>query len=73
MICEMIFICGFRWKIQEASLCAVGRSADDIILGMKDEKRNVQFDIKSLFDHVIMDSMRATGKIQVYFTCVANI
>lgn len=49
------------WKIQEASLCAVGRSADDIILGMKDEKRNVQFDIKSLFDHVIMDSMRATG------------
>lgn len=42
----------------------MGRSADDIILGMKDEKRNVQFDIKSLFDHVIMDSMRATGKIE---------
>lgn len=51
----------------------MGRSADDIILGMKDEKRNVQFDIKSLFDHVIMDSMRATGKTWVWYTCEANI
>ncbi|KAI9315923.1 armadillo-type protein [Dichotomocladium elegans] len=49
------------WKIQEACLCAMGRSADDMMQAIKDGSRNLRFDIKSLFDHVIIDSIRATG------------
>ncbi|KAI7859526.1 armadillo-type protein [Circinella umbellata] len=49
------------WKIQEACLLAIGRSAEDLIDGLKDESRTVQFDLKSLFDHVVLESMNQTA------------
>ncbi|KAI8336598.1 armadillo-type protein [Chlamydoabsidia padenii] len=46
------------WKIQEASLLAIGRMSEELTEALDDSSRNVQFDLKSLFDHVVLEDMK---------------
>ncbi|KAI8076801.1 armadillo-type protein [Halteromyces radiatus] len=48
------------WKIQEASLLAIGRVAEELVEAQNDEYRHVLFDLKGLFDNVVLEDMKAT-------------
>lgn len=50
------------WKIQESCLLSVGRLSDELMEALADESKTVQFDLKSLFDHVVLEDMKAAGK-----------
>jgi hypothetical protein len=50
------------WKIQESCLLSVGRLSDELMEALNDESKSVQFDLKSLFDHVVLEDMKAAGK-----------
>ncbi|KAI7889931.1 armadillo-type protein [Mucor mucedo] len=50
---------GDWWKIQESCLLSVGRLSDELMEALNDEKKQVQFDLKSLFDHVVLEDMKA--------------
>ncbi|KAI8368240.1 armadillo-type protein [Radiomyces spectabilis] len=47
------------WKIQEACLLVIGRLSEELMEALEDENRKVQFDLKSLFDHVVLEDMKA--------------
>ncbi|GAN01450.1 importin-9 [Mucor ambiguus] len=47
------------WKIQEACLLSVGRLSEELMEALNDESKSVQFDLKSLFDHVVLEDMKA--------------
>ncbi|GAA5804125.1 hypothetical protein HPULCUR_009611 [Helicostylum pulchrum] len=47
------------WKIQESCLLSVGRLSEELMESLADESKNVQFDLKSLFDHVVLEDMKA--------------
>ncbi|KAG0175607.1 Importin 9 [Apophysomyces sp. BC1015] len=47
------------WKTQEACLLAIGRLSTELMEALDDESRKVQFDLKSLFDHVVLNDMKA--------------
>ncbi|ORZ19612.1 armadillo-type protein [Absidia repens] len=46
------------WKIQEACLLAIGRMSEELSEALDDNARNVNFDLKSLFDHVVLEDMK---------------
>lgn len=48
------------WKIQEACLLAIGRMNEDLT-ELLEEPGKVQFDLKSLFEHVVLEAMKAAG------------
>ncbi|KAI8338795.1 armadillo-type protein [Choanephora cucurbitarum] len=48
------------WKIQESCLLAVGRVSEELMDLLADENKSVQFDLKSMFDHVVLEDMKAT-------------
>ncbi|KAI8066912.1 armadillo-type protein [Gongronella butleri] len=48
------------WKIHEACLLATGRMNEDLAEYLEDDSRQVQFDLKSLFDHVVLEDMKMT-------------
>ncbi|KAL1915230.1 uncharacterized protein VTP21DRAFT_7506 [Calcarisporiella thermophila] len=48
---------GWWWKSIEASLLAIGRTAEELIEGL--EEGSVAFDLKGLFDHIVLEHMRA--------------
>ncbi|KAG1592125.1 hypothetical protein G6F48_002850 [Rhizopus delemar] len=50
---------GDWWKIQEACLLAVGRLSEELTEALGDPSKNVTFDLKSLFDHVVLEDMKA--------------
>jgi hypothetical protein len=54
---------GEWWKIQESCLLAIGRLSEDLTDLLEDKAKNVQFDLKSLFDHVVLEDMQASSKI----------
>ncbi|KAG1471470.1 hypothetical protein G6F56_002098 [Rhizopus delemar] len=47
------------WKIQEACLLAVGRLSEELTEALNDPTKDVTFDLKSLFDHVVLEDMKA--------------
>ncbi|KAI8640342.1 armadillo-type protein [Parasitella parasitica] len=47
------------WKIQEACLLSIGRLSVELTEALSDESKSVQFDLKSLFDHVVLEDMQA--------------
>ncbi|CEP15960.1 hypothetical protein [Parasitella parasitica] len=47
------------WKIQEACLLPIGRLSVELMEALNSEKKTVQFDLKSLFDHVVLEDMQA--------------
>ncbi|KAI9307964.1 armadillo-type protein [Cunninghamella echinulata] len=49
---------GEWWKIQEACLLAIGRLSEDLTEALEDDSKTVQFDLKSLFDHVVLEDMK---------------
>ncbi|KAI7903140.1 armadillo-type protein [Cokeromyces recurvatus] len=49
---------GDWWKIQESCLLAVGRLSEELADSLADESKKVQFDLKSLFDHVVLEDMK---------------
>ncbi|KAG1180299.1 hypothetical protein G6F70_000463 [Rhizopus microsporus] len=51
---------GDWWKIQESCLLAVGRLSEELTDALADPAKNVQFDLKSLFDHVVLEDMKAS-------------
>lgn len=57
---------GDWWKIQEACLLAVGRLSEELTEALGDPSKNVTFDLKSLFDHVVLEDMKAQGMKSVY-------
>ncbi|KAI8975506.1 armadillo-type protein [Mycotypha africana] len=50
---------GNWWKIQESCLLAIGRLSEELTEVLADNSKNVQFDLKSLFDHVVLEDMQA--------------
>ncbi|KAI9023057.1 armadillo-type protein [Phycomyces nitens] len=47
------------WKVQEACLLAIGRLSEELMESLEDEGQKIQFDLKSLFDHVVLEDMKA--------------
>ncbi|KAI7871897.1 armadillo-type protein [Spinellus fusiger] len=47
------------WKIQEACLLAIGRMSEELAQAVEDDSHKVQFDLKSLFDNVVLEDMKA--------------
>ncbi|KAI9258508.1 armadillo-type protein [Sporodiniella umbellata] len=47
------------WKIQEACLLSVGRLSEELTEALSDPSKDVVFDLKSLFDHVVLEDMKA--------------
>lgn len=50
------------WKIQESCLLAIGRLSEELMDALAEENSKVNFDLKSLFDHVVLEDMKASGK-----------
>ena len=48
------------WKIQESCLLSVGRLSDELMEALADNSKKVQFDLKSMFDHVVLEDMKAS-------------
>ncbi|ORX54369.1 ARM repeat-containing protein [Hesseltinella vesiculosa] len=46
------------WKIHEACLLATGRMNEDLMEYLEDESQKVQFDLRSLFDNVVLEDMK---------------
>ncbi|KAI8992357.1 armadillo-type protein, partial [Pilobolus umbonatus] len=47
------------WKIQESCLLSIGRLSEELMEALADNAKPVQFDLKSLFDHVVLEDMKA--------------
>jgi hypothetical protein len=51
-----------RWKIQEACLMAVGRTSEELIQALQDKENPANFDLAGLFEHVVLENMKLTGR-----------
>ncbi|CAO3648112.1 unnamed protein product [Mucor hiemalis] len=47
------------WKIQESCLLSVGRLSDELMEALADGSKGVQFDLRGMFDHVVLEDMKS--------------